>query len=68
MGIRLLRTEGLVAGRLRQPGIFYGLIGLLKANLHYFHNVFDFHVASPVNVIPANLTALMLMTARIRGR
>lgn len=68
MGIRLLRTESLVAGRLRQPGIFYGLIGLSKANLHYFHNVFDFHVTLPVKVIPANFTALVLMTPRIRGR
>ena len=53
MGIRLFRTEGLVAGRLRQLGIFYGLVGLAKVILQYFHNVFDFHVASPVNVIPS---------------
>jgi hypothetical protein len=68
MGIRLLRTESLIAGRLRQPGIFYGLIGLSKANLHYFHNVFNFHVALPVKVIPANFTALVPMTSHIRGR
>lgn len=55
MGIRLLRTEGLVAGCLRQPGILYGLIGLVKANLHYFHNVFDFHVALPVEVMHESL-------------
>jgi hypothetical protein len=55
MGICLLRTESLVAGRLRQLGIFYGLIGLSKANLHYFHNVFDFHVALPVEVMHNSL-------------
>ena len=68
MGIRLLRTEGLVAGRLRQLGIFYGLVGLAKVILQYFHNVFDFHVALPVKVITANLTALVPMTPHIRGR
>lgn len=52
MGIGLLRTEGLVASCLRQPGILYGLVGLAQVNLHYFHNVFDFHVAFPVKVIP----------------
>ena len=53
MGICLLLTEGLVASRLRQPGVLYGLVGLAKVNLHYFHNVFDFHVTFPVKVIPS---------------
>ena len=68
MSICLLRTEGLIAGRLRQLGILYGLVGLSKANLHYFHNVFDFHVALPVKVIPANLAALVMMTPCISVR
>ena len=53
MGICLLRAEGLVTSRLREPGVLYGLVGLAKVKLHYFHNVFDFHVTFPVKVIPS---------------
>ncbi len=65
MGIRLLRTQGLVASRLRQQGVIYVFVGLSNTLFHYFHDVFDFHVALPAKVIPANLAPLM---AHIKDR